>query len=379
MGSDGIQELTMPKWGLSMTHGKVVEWLVPEGAEVSAGTEVLEVETEKIVGCVESSAAGTLRRHVAKLGQDVPIGGLLAVIANPSVSNAEIDRFVESFSLEEASDDSVSDDPAPEFVEARGRRLRYLKLGEGGQPVVLVHGFTGSLDNWLFNHAALAQQRAVYALDLPGHGQSSKDVGDGSLEMLIGALQDWLDVLGLSRVHLVGHSLGGAVVLGMALRSPDRVRSCTLIASAALGPEIDAEYIEGVVEANRRKELKTYLARLFADPSRVTRQLADDMLKFKRLDGVRDALGKLARNFVANEKQVAVFRKELERLRSPTQVIWGENDQIIPSSHAADLPDQISVELLANCGHMVQMESAHKVNQLVLSFLEKTDERFVTT
>ena len=56
MESDGIHKLTMPKWGLSMTHGKVVEWLVPEGAEVSAGLEVLEVETDKITGCVEVSA-----------------------------------------------------------------------------------------------------------------------------------------------------------------------------------------------------------------------------------------------------------------------------------------------------------------------------------
>ncbi len=373
MESDGIHKLTMPKWGLSMTHGKVVEWLVPEGAEVSGGTEVLEVETEKITGCVESSMSGTLRRQVAKSGQDVPIGGLLAVVADPSVADIEINRFVESFVLEESCHESPADDVAPEFVEVGGRRLRYLKQGEGGQPVVLIHGFTGSLDNWLFNHAALAQQRTVYALDLPGHGQSSKDVGDGSLDMLIGALQDWLDALSLSRVHLVGHSLSGAVALGVALRSPDRVRSCTLIASAALGPEIDADYIDGVVEANRRKQLKPFLERLFADPSRVTRQLVDDLLKFKRVDGVPDALRKLSKNFVANGKQVSVFRSELDQLQSPTQAIWGEEDRIIPASHGAGLPDLISVELLANCGHMVQMEAAREVNQLVLSFLEKAE------
>ena len=137
----------MPKWGLSMTHGKVVEWLVPEGAEVFAGTEVLEVETEKITGCVESSINGTLRRHVALVGQDVSIGGLLAVIADRSVSDDEIDRFVESFLPEGAGDESASDDLASEFAEVGGRRLRYLKQGEGGQPAVLIHGFTGSLDN----------------------------------------------------------------------------------------------------------------------------------------------------------------------------------------------------------------------------------------
>jgi len=373
MESDGIQKLTMPKWGLSMTHGRVIEWLVPEGAEVSAGTEVVEVETEKITGCVESTLDGTLRRLVANPGQDIPIGGLVAVVGEASGADDEIDRFIESYLPEEVGDESGSDDLASEFADVGGRRLRYLKQGEGGQPAVLIHGFAGSLDNWLFNHASLAQQRAVYALDLPGHGQSSKEVGDGSLEMLIRALHDWMDELGLPCVHLVGHSLGGAVALGMALQHPDRVRSCTLIASAGLGAEIDADYIEGVVEADRRRQLKPYLERLFADPSRVSRQLVDELLKFKRLDGVREALGTLARNFVADGKQVAVLRNELEQLGPPAQVVWGDKDQIIPASHAEGLPDRICTELLADCGHMVQMEAAGEVNKIILSFLEKTD------
>ena len=106
MGSDGIQKLTMPKWGLSMTHGTVIEWLVPEGAEIVAGLEILEVETEKITGCVESPINGILRRHVAIPGQDIPIGGLLAVAADPSVSDDQIDHFIESYVPEAAADES---------------------------------------------------------------------------------------------------------------------------------------------------------------------------------------------------------------------------------------------------------------------------------
>ena len=373
MGNDGIQKLTMPKWGLSMTHGTVVEWLVPEGATIVAGEEVLEVETEKITGCVESPLDGTLRRHVARSGQVVPTGGLLGVAADPSVPDKEIDRFVDLFLPEDVGDGSPSDDLAPQFAEVGDRQLRYLKRGEGGLPAVLLHGFTGNLGSWLFNHPELARRRVVYALELPGHGESTKEVGDGSLAMLVGALQEWLDVLRLPRVHLIGHSLGGAVALSTALQSPDRVRSCTLIAAAALGPEIDADYVAGVVAANRRKQLKPYLEKLFADPSRVTRQLVDDLLRFKRLDGVQEALGKLSQSLVANGKQVSVFRDVLEQLQPPTQVLWGDQDRIIPASHAADLPDRISVELLPDCGHMVHMEAAGKVNQLIQGFLERSD------
>src|SRR4051794_30742543 len=97
MSTDAVFELTMPKWGLSMTEGKVVDWLVQEGAEVGPGTEVLEVETEKILSGVEAPRAGILRRKVAQAGDMVPVGGLLGVIATASVPDTVIDGVVAAF------------------------------------------------------------------------------------------------------------------------------------------------------------------------------------------------------------------------------------------------------------------------------------------
>ena len=373
MADDRIRKLTMPKWGFSMTQGRVVEWLVDEGTEISPGDEILEVETEKAIGVVESPVSGMLCRHVAQAGQEISVGGLLAVVADPSVSGDEIDRFVESYVPEETRDESDSHEVLPEYAEVGGRTLRYLKQGDSGRPAVLVHGFAGNLNNWLFNQTALASDRVVYALDLPGHGLSSKDVGDGSLETLADILRDWLDAVGLSRVHLVGHSLGGAIVLALALRHPDRLLSCTLIASAALGSEIDADYIDGVVKADRRKQLKPFLERLFADPSLVTRQLVDDVLKFKRVDGVREALTTLAENFIADGKQALVFRERLDEIPVPILVIWGGKDRVLPRSHAEDLPQRCAVKVLSDCGHMVQMEAPGEVNRLIARFLQKSD------
>ena len=371
MEDGGIQKLIMPKWGLSMAQGKVVEWLIDEGTEISAGAEVVEVETEKITGAVESPVGGTLRRLVAQPGQDVPVGGLLAVIADPSLADEEIQRFVESFVAEEVEDDSQADVAEPASVDVGDLKLRYLQRGEGGEPVVLVHGFTGNLNNWLFNHGPLAEGRAVYALDLPGHGRSSKDVGDGSLEFLTGALRGWLDALEIPAAHFVAHSMGGSVALALALSEPERVLSCTLIGSTGLGSEIDADYIAGVVNADRRKQLKPYLERLFADGSRVTRQLVDDVLKFKRLDGVGNALRLVADNFVVDGQQAWVFRDRLAELSVPLLVVWGAHDQIVPARHAAGLPHTAEVQILDDCGHMVQMEAAGEVNRLILRFLEQ--------
>src|SRR4051794_41788757 len=75
MSATAVQKLGMPKWGLSMTEGRLVGWLADEGAEVAVGDEVAEVETEKINGVVESPAAGVLRRRGGSGGGVIPGGG----------------------------------------------------------------------------------------------------------------------------------------------------------------------------------------------------------------------------------------------------------------------------------------------------------------
>ncbi|MSO96185.1 MAG: 2-oxo acid dehydrogenase subunit E2 [Thermoleophilia bacterium] len=94
MSAHTIAKLRMPKWGLSMTEGTFGKWLVEEGVDLSVGDEIAEVETEKISGVVEATSAGILRRKVAQPGDVLPVGGLLAVVADESVSDAEISAFI---------------------------------------------------------------------------------------------------------------------------------------------------------------------------------------------------------------------------------------------------------------------------------------------
>jgi pyruvate dehydrogenase E2 component (dihydrolipoamide acetyltransferase) len=90
----GIHKLTIPKMGMTMEEGTLVRWLVDVGAEVEAGYEVAEVETDKIANAVEVSQPGVLRRKVANEGDVLPVGALIGVFADPSVSDAEIDAFI---------------------------------------------------------------------------------------------------------------------------------------------------------------------------------------------------------------------------------------------------------------------------------------------
>jgi pyruvate dehydrogenase E2 component (dihydrolipoamide acetyltransferase) len=366
--SDGIEKLGMPKWGLSMTEGKVLDWLVDEGDEIAVGDEVAEVETEKITGAVEAPAAGVLRRRVADVGDVVPVGGLLGVIAPAEVPDADIDAFVSEFEAafvpgeaEEAAG------PEPETVTVGAGTLRFLRQGESGEAVVLLHGFGGDLNNWLFNLDALAEGHTVYALDLPGHGGSVKRAE--GLAGLTAAVREFLDDRRIERAHFVGHSMGGLVAAALAREAPERVASLTLVDPAGLGEEIDREYVEGFVAATSRRDLKPVLQRLFADPELVTRSMVDDVLKYKRLDGVDAALRSLAADLFPGGRQQQSL--ELDAYDGPVLVIWGEKDAVIPAAHADAAPARAERQVLAGAGHSPHLETAGEFNRIVTGFLSR--------
>jgi pyruvate dehydrogenase E2 component (dihydrolipoamide acetyltransferase) len=371
--TDAIRPIVMPKWGLAMQEGMVAKWLVEEGAAIEAGDEILDIETSKIANVFESPVAGPLRRVVVGEGETVPVGALLGVVADDSVLDTDIDAFIAGFQEEFAAHAAEvgAAAPEPETVEAGGRRIRYLALGDGESlPIVFIHGFGGDLNNWQFNQEALAEGRATYALDLPGHGGSTKDLGDAAdVGALAAAVLDFMDAKGIAKAHLVGHSLGGAIALDLALNHADRVASVTAICSAALGPEINMDYIDGFMQARRRKQLQPVLEMLVADPQMVSREMIEDVLRFKRLDGAEAALNRIADATFAGGRQALELTARLGEIRAPVQLIWGRQDRIIPAGHAEGLPESVRVHLLDDAGHMVHMEKAAEVNDLIKAFV----------
>jgi pyruvate dehydrogenase E2 component (dihydrolipoamide acetyltransferase) len=337
--------------------------VVTEGDPVAPGDDLADIETEKITGTLEADSGGIVRRVIATVGEDVPVGAAIALIAPPDVPDAVLDdlaaraRAVIDAGLPE--DEGAG--PAVETVEAGGRKISYAGAGDSGDVVLLVHGYGGDRNSWLFLQEPLAARHRVYALDLPGHGTSAKDVGDGSVDVLADAVLGVLDAVGPDRAHLVGHSLGGAVVLAAAARAPGRIASLTLFAPAGFGPSINAGYVRGFAAAQTRRELRPILGQLFADEQLVTRQVVDDLLAYKRLDGVDAALAALAETLLDGDEQRIDSAAAVRALGGavPVTVVWGGADRIIPAeqaSSAAAVAPGAAVRVIDGAGHMPHME-----------------------
>lgn len=371
--SEAVHKVTMPKWGLSMQEGTVVAWLVDEGVEVAAGDEIVEIETEKLNNVFEAPVGGVLRRQVAGVGTTLPIGGLIAVIADSGAEDAAIDALVARFEVEFVPE-AAAEGPVPQQMKVGGRRINYLVMGDGdATPLVLIHGFGSDLSTWMFNQAALAEARPVIALDLPGHGASDKNVGAGDVPAFAEVVLGLLDDLAIARAHLAGHSLGGAVALELALADPGRIASLTLLAPAGLGREIDGDYIAGFIAADRRKAAKEVLGRLVHDPALVSRDMVENLLRYKRTDGVGEALNKIAAAVFDDGGQAISYSGRLGDVAAPILCLWGAGDAIIPPEHAAALPDSAEVHVIDGAGHLVQMEQASAVNGFIGTFLAASD------
>ena len=105
--SKSLDAVTIPKWGIEMTQGTIVAWHKAEGDTVKAGEEIVDIETDKIVNSFEARSSGTLVRILAEVGEELPVGYLIGVIASEVVTDDAIEAFI---AAQISDEDTVSEE-----------------------------------------------------------------------------------------------------------------------------------------------------------------------------------------------------------------------------------------------------------------------------
>jgi len=264
-----------------------------------------------------------------------------------------------------------------------GLQLHYVEEGQG-PATVLIHGLGGFAESWRHNVPELARHGRVIALDLPGSGRSGKPRRAYTLEFLAQALDRLLHTLGVDRVHLVGHSLGGAVAARYTLDHPGRVERLALLGAAVPGFDLRPSWIYRTMSVRGVGEIlssfitrgicTTALARCFdhADPEEI-RFFVEHEFAARASREACAAYLSLLRSVKADFSEGGLaYRAALSRLGRGVLVVHGLQDRVIPLVHARQVAEGLRVaqpRWLDRCGHFPQIEHASAVNAHLAAFL----------
>ena len=291
-----------------MTEGKVVQWLRRIGRFLRAGRRIAgdrDVEDHQ-------RRRGRIRRHVVarcrRGGRTLPIGGLLAVIGPADAPASDIEAFVSGFVLEAPADDATeaADAPAPRMLDVAGTRLRYLELGGGaGSAGAAAPWFRSRSEQLDVQPTGAGRRRPALALDLPGHGGSARDVGAGDAAAMRQAVEAFVTALGLSRADAFRRPFVGRRTGGFTGGAPARSGAVADADCAGRARPRDQRAPSSTASCgrSRRKDAVEVLQLLVHDPALVSRTMVEDVLRFKRLDGVTAALATIAAAWFAGGRQ----------------------------------------------------------------------------
>lgn len=374
--------------------GAIVGWILAAGeeppkkaaAEEVAQAEAVEVAAEPAPVSLPSSRAepsnGEIRatplaRRLAR-SQGIDLATVTGSGPRGRIQAADIPDEAAAPALALAPVETDADAPVGKTVPARPRCAQpqpaantygeavlhrtWLRRGEG-DPLVLIHGFAADLGGWRPFVAANPTGRPVLAVDLPGHGLSPL-LARNSVEDFAAAVAQTLAEEGVSRAHVVGHSLGSAVAATLADSGFDAL-SLLLLSPAGLGPDINGAFLDGLARARGEESLAPWLRLLVSDAEGLSPG-------FVRATAAARADGRLAGQQAAvaaslfpDGTQAFSIRPTLSRLQMPTRIVFGLDDAIIPSRHASGLPGSIALHFFAKVGHMPHIEIKTDVGRIL--------------
>ena len=256
-----------------------------------------------------------------------------------------------------------------------GSHRLFYRTGGDGKPVILIHGIGASSQIWARNLDPLARNYQVYALDMIGFGRSERSRPAYTVADHVNCLRDFMSHLKIEKTSLIGHSMGGLIALDFCLAYPEMVDKLILADSVALvnskkslTERLICTPMLGELSVIFRSKLilKTFMAKEFYyHPERVTDEMLDSPMQADRA-----AVLKLTRTIPRTNR-----REAIKGIKTPTLILWGDQDRVLPRAHALILQQLIpksQCRIFKEAGHHPQIEAAEEFNQEVSRFLATT-------
>jgi pimeloyl-ACP methyl ester carboxylesterase len=276
-----------------------------------------------------------------------------------------------------------------EMLELHGHEVSY-RSGGSGPLILLVHGVTGSSEQWEPAMELLAERFTVLAPDLLGHGRSAKPRGDYSLGAYAAGVRDMMLALGHRSATVVGHSLGGGIAMQFAYQFPERSERLVLVSSGGLGREVHpllraatlpgAEYVLPLLA---HRSLRDAGAAVAGALQRVGLRAGPDLAEIARGygslsdEGARAAFLHTLRAVIdpSGQRVDATDRLYLAT-ELPSLIVWGARDPVIPVSHAEIAHEGMPgsrIEIFDDSGHFPQLDQPLRFARLLQRFVESTE------
>ena len=269
-------------------------------------------------------------------------------------------------------------------VLVHDQRIAYLDVG-AGLPVILIHGFGGSMWQWEQQQHALSQHFRVLTLDLPGAGLSDKPAIDYRPDQMLDFFVGFMDTVKIPQATLVGNSMGAGLAIGMALAHPTRVAKLVLIDG------LPQHAMEKLTSPSVRRALETsapswlvsfgnmlfgglmiesVLREIVHDPALLTPAVIERSNRNRQRPGLIKPIMTVRENLPLWESG---FATRVGEITHPTLVIWGEEDRVFPIAVGEELHQTIKGSRfirIPKAGHIPQWERPDLVNQELITFIQ---------
>ncbi len=270
-------------------------------------------------------------------------------------------------------------------IMVKDHRIAYLDVGKG-KPVILIHGFGGSMWQWEYQYLPLAQTHRVLIPDLIGSGLSDKPEAPYSPEHLVNFFLEFMNSLEIEQAILIGNSMGAGLAMAMALDYPDRVDRLVLISG------FPAQVEDSVASPQYRRFLhhrpplwlatignrlagrgttERLLKEIVYQPELISASIIERSFHNRQRGDLLTPLYSLLDHIHSWEKR---YGQRIANISHQTLLLWGDHDRVFPlevGKQVKNLLPQAEWHIIPEAGHLPQWEQPQVVNPLILSFLEK--------